>query len=271
MSIPGARRVEQIGGATLYLGDCLEILEGLGRESVDMIWTDPPYGHRDQDGDLRAKMNRTAGRDNRPIANDDPDSFRHVVDGMLRQAARILKTRSVCCCCCAGGGGGGGFGPTFAWVADRMNRHGLSFFHCVIWDKKNPGLGWRYRRQYEMVMVAQLARGRLLWWRDNVSSPNIIPIGKLKGGEAAWHPNLKPLALVEHFIQMHAAPGLTVLDPFMGSGTTGVACARLGRRFIGIELDEAYFDTACRRIAEAAAQGDLFVEPPPPPAQPDLI
>ena len=68
-----------------------------------------------------------------------------------------------------------------------------------------------------------------------------------------------------------SARGRLVLDPFMGSGTTGVACAKLGRKFIGIELDEGYFDIACDRIRKAYDQPDLFIEPPAKPVQDDLL
>jgi len=74
------------------------------------------------------------------------------------------------------------------------------------------------------------------------------------------HPNEKPVDLLRHIVEK--APGEIVLDPFMGSGTTGVACARLGRRFIGIEIEERYFSIACRRIEAAQRQKDLFVHAP---------
>ena len=75
------------------------------------------------------------------------------------------------------------------------------------------------------------------------------------------------LYVVDRFVQ----PGATVLDPFMGSGTTGVACAKLGRRFIGIEIEPRYFDIACARIDRAYAQPDLFIERPPEPRQEVLL
>lgn len=81
------------------------------------------------------------------------------------------------------------------------------------------------------------------------------------------HPTQKPVALMEWCIGFFPN-ATTVFDPFMGSGTTGVACARLGRRFIGIESDPGYFDIACRRIAAAQRQADLFVAPPPPASKP---
>lgn len=83
------------------------------------------------------------------------------------------------------------------------------------------------------------------------------------------HPTSKPVGLMRDLIEVTG--GQTILDPFMGSGTTGVACAKLGRKFIGIELDPGYFDIACKRIEEAYRQPDFFVEPPAKAVQEPLI
>ena len=142
-----------------------------------------------------------------------------------------------------------------------MDREGLSFFHSVIWDKANPGLGWRYRRQHEMVMVAHRAGGKLLWRDDRVTARNIYT---LMPPRERYHPNEKPLDLVKHFLNLHSDVNQTILDPFMGSGTTGVACAKLGRKFIGIEIEPRYFEIACKRIEDAYRQGDFLREAPQP-------
>jgi DNA modification methylase len=258
----GAKRIERIGDATLILGDCREIMRALPPASVDMVWTDPPYGHGNHDGDFNSRLNLHRGLEDQPIANDTPDAMRAVVDAMLAGAVQVLKdSNSVCCCCC-----GGGPRPTFAWVADRMDRGGLTFFHSVIWDKKNPGLGWRYRRQHEMVMVAHKACGRLKWPNDAAAVPNIIAM--MPPRERA-HPNEKPVALPMWFIENHTLPGDVVLDPFTGGGTTGVAALTSSRRFIGIEIEPRYFNVACRRIAEAEQQPALF-QPEPKPVQMDI-
>jgi site-specific DNA-methyltransferase (adenine-specific) len=246
-----------IGDCTLYLGDALEVLPTLAAESVDMIWTDPPYGHSNHDGDWNARLNEARGIEGQPIQNDDADGMRRVVDGVLTEAARVLKADCCCCCCC---GGGGGPRPTFAWVAQRMDSAGLSFFHSVIWDKKNPGLGWRYRRQHEMVMISHREGGKLLWRDNAVAARNIF---EMMPPRERFHPNEKPLGMVEHFLNLHSAPGQTVLDPFMGSGTTLVACARMGRTGIGVEIEPRFFDIACERVTAAYKQGDMFREPPP--------
>lgn len=256
-------REEQIGDARLILGDCREVLPSFAPDSIDMIWTDPPYGHSNHDGDWNARLNEHRGIEGIPIANDDADSMRVVVDAMLTEAARILKADCCCCCCC-----GGGPRPTFAWVADRLDREGLTFFHSVIWDKKNPGLGWRYRRQHEMVMVAHRENGKLLWRDNDITARNIFD---LMPPRERFHPNEKPVGLVSHFIQLHSDLCQTILDPFMGSGTTGVACAKAGRNFIGIELEQKWFDIACKRIDEAYKQGDMFIERPKPVKQEAML
>lgn len=247
-----ARREQLAEGVTLYQGDCRSVLAGLPDQSIDMVWTDPPYGHANHDGDWNARLNEHRGIENKPIANDDAAGMRTIVDAMLSEAARVLRADCCCCCCCCGGGPR----PTFAWVADRMDREGLEFFHSVIWDKVNPGLGWRYRRQHEMVMVAHRKGGKLLWADDKRASPNIY---SLMPPRVRQHPNEKPLALVEHFVLLHTLPEQTILDPFMGSGTTGVAAVRHGRKFIGVEIDEAHFDVARKRISAALDAPSMFV------------
>jgi len=117
-------RIEQLAdGVTLYLGDCREILPTLGK--VDAVVTDPPYGNSNHDGDYNAQLNRHRGIEDKPIANDDREAMRNIVDAMLTQAVRLLgKEASACCCFC----GGGGPTPAFAWLAERMDRDGLQFF-----------------------------------------------------------------------------------------------------------------------------------------------
>lgn len=126
-----------------------------------------------------------------------------------------------------------------------MDSKGLSFFHSVIWDKVNPGLGWRYRRQHEMVLVSHRRTGKLAWNENIKAVPNIV---RMMPPRERSHPNEKPLQLVTAFLEQHTTPGDLVLDPFLGSGTTGVACVNLGRKFVGIEIDKKYFDIACERI-----------------------
>jgi site-specific DNA-methyltransferase (adenine-specific) len=236
----------------IYQGDCLELMKAIPSGSVPMIWTDPPYGHRNNDGDLAHNWENALGiqtyglKEARPILNDSAEDMERVLRGMLTEAGRILNRDCCCCCCCCGGGGPT---PTFARVAQWMDIPPLSFFHAIVWDKGGLGLGWRYRRNYEFVMVAHRVGGKLLWNWDGsgVETANVIRIGKILP-QSDDHPTPKPVALIEHFLRLHTAPGDIVLDPFAGSGPTGVACAKMGRRFLGFELDQKWVDLGNDRI-----------------------
>jgi len=243
--------VRQIGAATLYLGDARDILPILNAGSVNMIWPDPPYGYENVgERDFLSRrahiMDDGNATELKSIAGDDKESARTLTDMMLNESVRLLpRTGAVACC------SGGGSGDLFTWVAQRMNADGLSFYHAVIWDKCVPGIGWRYRRQYETVMVGCRADGKVGWNPSSQALSNVIRAVKPK---SKYHPNIKPLALIEPMLYAHTLPDDMVLDPFMGSGSTGVAAVQQGRRFIGIETDAEYFATACRRIEQSQKQ-----------------
>ena len=246
--------------ATLYLGDCREILPTLASESVDIVWTDPPYGHNNNNNDLIHRweaalgLRATTQEEARPIANDSPDEMRVVLDAALVECARILRKDCCCCCCC----GGGGPCPTFAWVAERMDTKGLAFFHAVVWDKGGLGMGWRYRRNYEFVMVSHRKNGRLKWEWDGsgVETANVVRIGKILP-QADDHPTPKPEALIRHFLSLHGKAGDLVLDPFAGCGPTLRAAKDMGMRSIGIEIDERFAEQAARRLSQSVLT-DMF-------------
>lgn len=105
-------------------------------------------------------------------------------------------------------------------------------------------------------------------WSSNQAASRIIEFARGKAVlDGKVHPTQKPVEVMKWCIEHLPEPNRTILDPFMGSGTTGVACAKLGRKFIGIEIEPKYFDIACKRIEEAYRQPDMFVPPPPKPEQ----
>jgi DNA modification methylase len=234
----------------VHHADCLEAMRLLPAESVHMIWTDPPYGLRYNENDLAANREKALGvatgaecEAPRPIMNDGADECERVVCGMLDEAKRVLVVDCCCCCCC----GGGGPTPIFADFAKWMDAR-LAFDQAVVWDKVTTGMGWRYRRSYEFIMVAHRTGGKLRWFDDSHKIRNIVALTNVPP-RSEEHPCRKPVALVEHFLRLHTQPGDIVLDPFAGGGSTGVACARLGRRFIGFELEQKWVDLSNRRIA----------------------
>ena len=128
-----------------------------------------------------------------------------------------------------------------------MDREGLQFFHSLIWDKRNPGLGQRYRRQHEMILVAHRKGGRIRWNGDDRLVPNVL--SQMPPRERD-HPNEKPVELMQKLVATHSNERDTILDPFMGSGTTALVARKLGRRTIGIELNEEYAQLAARRLQQ---------------------
>lgn len=128
----------------------------------------------------------------------------------------------------------------------------------MVWDK---GAGFRGRSYAECELA----------WTSIDANARVINHDPLAKGDyrGKHHPTMKPLGVMEWCLKYIKAQ--TILDPFMGSGTTGVACVKLGRSFIGIEREPEYFDIACKRIEEAYKQPDMFIEPPKPMVQESLI
>jgi site-specific DNA-methyltransferase (adenine-specific) len=250
-----------IGSARLIRGDAREIVTALADRSIGFIFTDPPYGNNNNNnGDLIERREKALGCPGkepakpRPIANDGPEA-NDLARWFFGEANRLLA-KGGCCCCC---GGGGGPDPQFARWSLWMDE-AIGFKQMVIWDKGPMGMGWHYRRSYEAVLVGQKRGARASWFDQSRRIENIIRPGDYGIRKiiprADEHPTPKPPELATHFIGLHSLPCETVLDPFMGAGSTGVACAQLGRPFIGVEIEPRWFDLACRRI-EAAQSAAL--------------
>ena len=137
----------------------------------------------------------------------------------------------------------------------------FDFKQMIVWDKGPMGMGWHYRRSYETVLVAE-KRGGSRWFDESNKIENIIRPGqygikKIIPSERE-HPTAKPPELARHFIRLHTQSGETILDPFMGAGSTGEAAFGIQRKFIGIELSEEWFNAACERIENAQRQQRMF-------------
>lgn len=215
--------VEQIGLATLYLGDCRELLDGL---QVDSVVSDPPYGI-----DLtnhRATQERL-GR----VYTIIGDGCQTVGLEVLEWAeARNLTTIFFS-------------SPRKPWPGKWRN--------LLVWDKGGAvggggDIATCWKQTWELIQIAR--NGPLAGQRDEAVLR--YPMNPQK---SSLHPAQKPVALMQYLVNK-ATTG-TVFDPFMGSGSTGVACVQLDRPFIGAEIDPRHFDTACQRIEQAQSQGKL--------------
>ena len=260
-------RVETIGDATLYCGDCLEILAALGKpESVASVVTDPPYC---SGGFTEAGKKQAAGQGLRRETIQQIGWFSgdNMTTGglvwLLRcvavQANHLLRES----------------GTLTAFTDWRMAGHlapalesaRFRYQNLIVWNKKNPGLGTGFRAQHELAL--HYAKGTPEYFDAHYG--NVLDVGRVNAS-GREHQTQKPVELITAIVKVTSPVGGMVLDPFMGSGTTGVAAIANGRAFMGIEVDEGHFETACRRIEAATrAPRDLLQEPAPPATQSDLL
>ena len=248
-------REEIIGDARLILGDCREVLSDLPK--IEAIITDPPYSsgaRTDSEKQVRGAMLRSM---------EDQDWFSH--DAMttwgfnwfIRSVFSELRPQLAV---------GAHVYVFIDWrqtpnVYGMLEACGYRVNQCLVWAKTHFGMGTYWRNQHENIVFASngmpgemLDRGK----GSVLTFANVAPTERN-------HPTEKPVPLLLDIVD--AIPGRTILDPFMGSGSTGVAAVRAGRSFIGCEINPQHFDTACKRIEVATKQTELFSPPRPTPKQ----
>lgn len=240
-------RVEIIGNATLYLGDAVELLPKIGR--VDHVIGDPPYEASLHAAKANVSALRTdTGPELKAIDFAPIDEIRERVVDLV---AANCDGWFIAFCTIEG----------VAKWADAINASPLKYKRACIWIKPDstPQLNGQGPAQgAECFVVAWGGAGHAKW---NAGGKRGVYTHLVNNAErTGLHPTEKPRRLMSEIIADFTAPGELVCDPFMGSGTTGVAAVRAGRRFIGIELNPTYFDLACKRIEDAQRQGSLFGE-----------
>ena len=233
------KRKEVIGDCTLYLGDCLEIMPELGK--VDAVVTDAPFGIADAPLDLN--RNKPGVRRGKTADYFKPSDWDKSLDPAFGAVCDVA--------------------PIVAWFGQWRKREEVAGFMQwplraeIVWAKDcHVGPPCPVAARDERIWIFSKCGAKGATFETSVWDHPIIPTWSHKN-----HKNEKPVGLMQRLIRWIGAE--TILDPFMGSGTTLVACAKLGRKGIGIELDPDYFDIACRRVEEAYRQPDMFVERPP--------
>lgn len=224
-------RKEQIGLATLYLGDCREVLPFV---KADAVITDPPYGIS------YVSAWRKQGKTEMLTADDcaPTDTVQMMAQAINEGGALYLATR---------------YDVAAQWN-DAILEAGLIMKTPIYWDKGNHTSGdleGDYGAQVEIFIFAH--KGRHLLRGKRLSNLWLVP-----RDVASDHPTPKPVRLMEKMVAASTDMGGVIADPFMGSGSTGVAAVKMGRSFVGVEIEPKYFDMACGRIEQAQRQAQMF-------------
>jgi site-specific DNA-methyltransferase (adenine-specific) len=227
-------------GIEIYQGDCIEIMKGMNREIVDLVFTSPPYN---------VGLSYKSYDD-----NDNWDVFLEWIDGVYKQIANVTADN----------------GRIYSVLSDRLlfdlkpiqENHGLIFGQLLTWCKPNFGGGagritgdWNYLTE-QILLFRKGKRTKMINGECNTHSYFVIPTPQSNYKEGRYHPAQFPIRLPNNIISR--TPGNVVFDPFMGSGTVGIAAIKNSRGFIGIEIDPDYYAIAKRRIQEALMQPRLL-------------
>lgn len=233
-----------IGDCRLILGDCLEVMKEL--EPVDAVVTDPPY--------LLSDSGPGASHFGMSLRKFEGAAYKAIVSGV--DYTSIFDAASKICA------------PMNAFVfcsnkqiSNLMRESEVRNLATtlLVWHKANaaPFANGVWRGDIEYIVHS---RGKGATFNGGATEKTKVISHPIVQDDR--HPTVKPLAVIERLLRNCSDAGQTVLDPFMGSGTTLVACAKMGRKGIGIELDPDYFEIACKRVEDAYKQPDLFVAPP---------
>jgi site-specific DNA-methyltransferase (adenine-specific) len=238
-------RVEHIGAATLYLGDAREIVPGLPKSAL--VCTDPPYlvskggyaANLQLEGGFGGWM-KDYGNQGDIVQCDIKfaEWLPIVFDALDGRAQAYFMTN----------------GRNLKDMQTAAEGSGFRLHTILVWDKRAALPNKYYQNVTEFGLFMFKGNARTI---NDPASKNLVTIFQR---DESPHPTEKPVELMRLWIGNSSRPGDIVLDPFMGSGTSGVAALQLNRAFIGVALDPGYFDIACRRIEDAQRQGSLFTE-----------
>ena len=238
-----------MANSTIYNGDCTVEMQKIANDSVDLILTDPPYNlgnfmiNRSTNlAKMRENFFANAGWDNLEF-----DEWVERMDSFFEDAARIIKT--------------GGSMIIFMsiikveTIIKLAEKHGFYYKTTGIWHKLNPmprNMNLHFVNSTEAWIYFTYKKKTGTFNNGNKMIHDFIETSVVSNGEkkAGKHPTQKPIALLEHFVKLLSNEGDLVVDPFMGSGSTGVVCKKLGRSFVGVEFDKEYYEIAQRRIED---------------------
>ena len=227
----------------LRQGDCLELMKQIPDGSIDLVVTDPPY--KIVSGGCTNTKNATSemlSRKNSAVKKGTLFAENSITFAdWVPEIYRILKPGSHCYIMVNG--------RNLTELQTECQKVKFTYQNLLVWDKGNVTPNKWYMNQCEFILMLRKGKAKNI---NNMGASTLISIPNIIGKKV--HPTEKPVDLMRIFIENSTVNGEVVLDPFMGSGSTGVACVNTGRQFIGMELDSGYFEIAQKRIEEAAAQ-----------------
>ena len=219
----------------IYCMDCIEGIKQLPDKSVDLVVTDPPY--------LIKSMNGGGFIKNRPYKKDlDNDLIEGFSESILDELCRIMKKINIYIWCSK---------EQIAWLLSYFQNKGANI-DLLTWHKTNPtpACNNNYLPDTEYIVFAREKGVKIYGTYQTKKKYYITPINS-KDKKLYNHPTVKPLEIIQNFIINSSLEGEIVLDPFMGSGTTAVACINTNRNYIGFEIDERYYKIAEKRINDS--------------------
>lgn len=221
----------------LYQGDCLEVMKNIEDGSVDLVVTDPPY----EIATTGAGMYKQADKQYVKELNGMKDGFSQEV---LDELCRVMKKINIYFFCSQ---------KQIIPLLDYFVKKKKCNWNILSWHKTNPipACGNKYLTDTEFILFFREKGVKVYGSFDTKRTWYVTPLNQ-SDKKKYGHPTVKPLSILENLVVNSSQKGEVVLDCFMGSGSTGVACLNTNRNFIGIELDEGYFNIAQNRIEEAA-------------------
>lgn len=217
----------------LLHGDCLELMKGIPDNSIDMVLTDPPY--KIVTGGMSSGFSHKTGNIFKKSGDGNLFKYHSVnISTWINDVFRVLKDDT----------------QAYFYVNDKnmklylteIEKAGFKLHNILIWKKNNKVTSRAYMKNCEYIIFCRKGRAKTI---NNPSTPTVLEVNNIRNKS---HPTEKPVGLNEILIKNSSSETDTVLDIFMGSGSTGVACKNLNRKFIGIEKDDNYFNIAKERI-----------------------
>ena len=224
----------------LYQGDCLEVMKNIEDGSVDLVVTDPPYSLNHTSGSSTSSAKQEKWQGNLKAGDKTSNIINKIrFEEWVPEIYRVLKPDAHC----------------YIFVNDKnvqeiLNvcmKNGFKLHNILVWKKNNCTPNRWYMKNCEFIIFLHKGKSFPI---NNLESSQFLEYRNISG-KNKLHPTQKPIELLEELILNSSTEGDIVFDPFMGSGSTGVACLNINRDFVGVELDKKYFEIAQNRIEEA--------------------